>query len=91
MKIKPFEPIEIVWKDANSPYKNEWATVDEHTASVTEMEIHSIGYFIEQKDGYIRIVADISESSLLETVVNRPLNIPLSDNVKIKRLRRPKK
>ena len=84
--LKQGDLVEVLWTDCNSPYRNEWFTVDDFKESPTVMEIHSLGYFVEQKSGYLRMAADVSKSNELETVVNRPINIPKGVILHIRRI-----
>ena len=86
LKLKQGDLVEVTWVDCNSPYRNEWATVDDFCNSTAVMEIHSVGYFLQQKSGYLRMAADVSKSNELETVVNRPLNIPRGVILHIRRI-----
>ena len=80
--------IEVVWVDANSPRVNKWDVVEDYIAESPVMEILSCGYFVEKRDGYLRMVGDRSCTEEFEEVVNRVFNIPLGCVRKIHQFKR---
>ena len=80
--------IEVVWIDANSPRDTKWELVEDFRLDSPTMEILSCGYFVEKRDGYIRMVGDRSCTDEFEEVVNRVFNIPLGCVRKIHQFKR---
>lgn len=75
--LKPGDAVEIKWVDANSPSPNVWITTEEAAERDPEMAIHSIGYFIGKRDGYLSIAGEKSMSDEFTDVVNRVFFIPI--------------
>lgn len=75
-RLTPGDPIQVRWIDANSPGSNVWQTVEDFQAESPKMEILSIGYFVEEKKGYLRMAGERSDSKDYVEVVNRTFNIP---------------
>jgi hypothetical protein len=83
--------IEVLWVDANSPRESRWELVDDYVSDTPVMEIFSCGYFVEKKDGYLRMVGDRSGQDIFEEVVNRVFNIPLGCVRKVNLMAKKKK
>jgi hypothetical protein len=76
-KLKIGDMLLIQWIDAHCPKPNAWATLEECDEQPTKMNISSLGFFIDKRDGYIRISGEFSGSEECMDVVNRIINIPI--------------
>jgi len=76
-KLKIGDMLLIEWFDAHCPNPNSWVTLSECDEQPTEMAISSLGFFIDKRDGYIRISGEFSGSDICLDVVNRIINIPI--------------
>jgi len=85
--LKRGDMVSIKWRDANSPRETVWMMADEFLQDTPVMEIYSVGYFVEKRDGYLRMVGEKSISDDFEEVVNRVFNIPVGCVVDVKRLK----
>jgi len=86
-KLKHGDAIQIRWEDANSPPENEWVSVEEFKVTSPRMEILSVGFFIEQRDGYVRMSGERSDSEEFVEVVLRVFNVPLGCVKSVRRLK----
>jgi hypothetical protein len=84
-KYTPGELLKITWIDANSPDTRSWTTVDSFRDTNPVMEIESVGFFIEKKNGFIRIAACKSGGDEYEETINRTFNVPIGCIKKIRR------
>lgn len=85
--LSPGDVVQVRWIDANSPPNCLWQTVQEFKEDSLIMEILSVGYFIESRDGYLRLSGERSASKDYQEVVDRVFNVPLGCIKSIKRMK----
>ena len=67
----------IRWCDAHAPRPDLWTAIEDLDEYPIEMGISSLGFFLDKRDGYVRISGEFSGSDVCLDVVNRVLNIPI--------------
>jgi hypothetical protein len=83
--MKKMTAILVTWLDANSP-ADKWMNLPDFKESNPAMKIESLGFFVEQKDNYLRMVGDHSITKGVVRVTNREFNIPLGCILTVEKL-----
>lgn len=73
-KLESHDIVEITWIDATSPSQTTWIQRDDIDSPI--MTIKSLGYYLGEQDGYIRIAADMSVSDDYVDQIARLFAIP---------------
>jgi len=84
-KLKIGDMVLVKWVDAHAPEPNSWTTIAGLDDQPIVLGISSLGFFLESRDGYLRVCGEFGGSDVCLDVITRVFNIPLGciESVKV--------